>query len=196
MTIEYYDRNFDAFRNRTKDIPVEHLYSAFVAHVPAGGHILVAGCGPGRDTLAFLKRGYRVTAIDASQAMVELASNQTAQPALLLPFEQIDFENEFDGIWASASLLHVPRKQMDDVFRRLIRALKPGGAWYMSFKIGEGERINHDGRFFNDQTDDSFRQLLAGHPVLELIDLFHSPPINPQIEDRSWLHAVVRKVKA
>jgi hypothetical protein len=65
----------------------------------------------------------------------------------------------------------------------------------MSFKIGEGERINHDGRFFNDYTDDSFRRLLTGHPVLELIDLFHSPPLNPQVEDRSWFHAIVKKVK-
>src|SRR6478672_8558352 len=157
MTLDYYNANADGFRERTKGFVLTLQYDAFFARLPAGAHILDAGCGPGRDAKCFLSRGCRVTAVDASPAMVELATRATGLTVRVRPFQQIEFDNEFDGIWAMASLLHVPNAEIDDVFRRLIRALKPGGVWYMSVKVGGGERRNDDGRMFYDYTPDSLR---------------------------------------
>src|SRR3954451_2645856 len=151
MTLDYYNTNADAFRERTKDVDVSHEYEKFLARLPAHpahAHILDAGCGPGRDAAHFSKLGYRVTAIDASAAMVEMAAKATGLPVRLLLFQQIDFVEEFDGVWTMASLLHVPTADVDDVVRRLTRALRPGGAWYLSVKLGDGERRNDDGRMF------------------------------------------------
>jgi SAM-dependent methyltransferase len=129
MTIDYYNRNAYAFQQRTLGRDLQRRYDPFLALLPPGAEILDAGCGPGRDSLAFIQRGYRVTAMDASSAMVDLTTATIGQPALLLPFDQIDFEEKFDGVWASASLLYVPSARIDDAVHRLTRALKPGGVF-------------------------------------------------------------------
>jgi len=189
---DYYDANAEAFRQRTFGNDLTALYDPFTSLLPAGGHILDAGCGPGRDALAFLRRGFRVTAIDASPAMVELASQATGQPALLLRFEEIEFEASFDGIWACASLVHVPRAAIDGVLARLSRALVSGGVLYASLKCGDGERVAPDGRFFSDHDEASLRALLARHPELEILRLDVAPPGNAQ-DGRSWLSTTVRR---
>src|SRR5579863_7193950 len=133
MTIAFYDKNGQEFANRTLHLDMTRSYQRFLALVPENGHLLDAGCGPGRDTRAFLERGYKVTAIDASETMVTLATQLTRQQALKMRFQELAFCEVFDGIWACASLLHVPRHEMDAVFERFVMALKPGGVWYISF---------------------------------------------------------------
>jgi 2-polyprenyl-3-methyl-5-hydroxy-6-metoxy-1,4-benzoquinol methylase len=75
-----------------------------------GGRILDAGCGPGRDALAFAERGYELIAFDASTAMVRVARERVGSRIVvhLMRFEDLNGQSEFDGIWACASLLHVP----------------------------------------------------------------------------------------
>ena len=73
----------------------------------------------------------------------------------------------FDGIWACATLLHVPHAQMDGVFQKFIRALKVGGIWYLSFKIGEGEQIKNE-RLFSYFDAASLKQFIGGYAALEL----------------------------
>ncbi|HEY7088387.1 MAG TPA: class I SAM-dependent methyltransferase [Tepidisphaeraceae bacterium] len=193
MTIEYYNHNAEAFRQRTADRDMSWLYDPFLSLLPPGAHILDAGCGPGRDSLAFLRRGFHVTAADASSAMVEMARAATGLPVLLLPFQQIDFDQAFDGIWANASLLHVPSREIDDVLRRLTRALRPGGILYMSVKLGDGERTTAEGRLFCDYTESSLRAVLAGHPALGVLEIHQTDPAPNQADGKSWLHATLRK---
>jgi SAM-dependent methyltransferase len=193
MTLDYYNRNADAFRQRTAGSITRRFYDPFPALLKPGAHIMDAGCGPGRDSLFFIERGFRVTGIDGSQAMVDMASRATGQAVLLLRFQEIDFCERFDGIWANASLLHVPRTEMDDVLRRLTRALRRGGVMYMSLKIGDGERIHDDGRFFSDYRQQSLREVLAAHPLLEILDMHETPPGPQQADGRSLLHAMVRR---
>jgi SAM-dependent methyltransferase len=96
---------------------VSALYIAFLREIPEGGAILDAGCGSGRDSLAFLRRGYRVVLIDASREMVAAATKHTGQQALFLRFDEIDFTDEFDGIWAYGSLLHVTWRDLHSACR-------------------------------------------------------------------------------
>ena len=88
-----------------------------------------------------------MTALDASEAMAELASRHIGGPVLRMPFDQVRFQERSDGVWVCASLLHVPRPDIADVLERLGAALKAGGAMYASFRYGEGEAIRA-GRLF------------------------------------------------
>src|SRR5215469_8051738 len=102
-TTDYYDRYAAEFCENTFTVDVSALYIPFLRDIPEGGAILDAGCGSGRDSLAFLSRGYRVVSIDASSEMVDAATKHTGQQTLLLSFNEIDFTDEFDGIWACGS---------------------------------------------------------------------------------------------
>ena len=97
---------------------------SFLKLLPKNGKILDAGCGSGRDSLFFKQQGYDVVSFDISKELVDLASRLIGQKVLHMSFGDLDFENEFHGIWASASLLHIPQEEMDDVLEKLSRALK------------------------------------------------------------------------
>ena len=133
-TVKFYDDNAEEFRRQNINVSMEHLYEPFLRNIPSGGKILDAGCGPGRDTKAFLARGYNVVSFDASERMVAFTSQLTGRRALRLRFQEVDFRDEFDGVWACASLLHVSRTEIETILARVIRAVRPGGIVYVSFK--------------------------------------------------------------
>jgi len=188
-TIHHYDENARAFLDGTRDVDMTPLYERFLPRVPAGGAILDAGCGSGRDTLAFRERGYRVTAFDASPELARLAEAHTGQTVHVLRFEDLEWEEAFDGIWACASLLHVPRGQLADAFRRLARALKPGGVLYASFKYGTGDHFR-GGRHFTDLDEEELSRIIARIPDLTVLDTWQTPDQRPGREEESWLNAL------
>lgn len=190
----YYDERADAFYADSVGADMSALYEPFLALLPAGGHVLDAGCGSGRDARAFLDRGYRVTAFDGSKEMAARASQLLGQPVLHLTFQALDREAEFDGVWACASLLHVPRAEMGDVLDRLTRALKPGGTLFLSFKYGDGER-EQGGRFFNDYDEASFARLSAGHPALTPQKVWRTADARPGRAGESWLAALLLRAR-
>ena len=192
-TVKYYDEHADEYVSSTIGVVMESLYQPFLKQLPAGGTILDAGCGSGRDTKALLKHGYKVTAIDASSKMVEAATRLIGYPAKLMYFQQMTFDQEFDGVWACASLLHVPRMQIDEVLNRIKRAMRSGGVCYMSFKEGEGERVN-GGRRFSDFTANNLKTLLAGHADCDVIDIWTTDDVRICRHER-WVNALVRKRK-
>jgi len=90
-TIKFYDDHAEEFHDQTLLAPMDNLYEPFLAYMPQGGRTLDAGCGVGRDSKAFLDRGYQVVSFDASAKMVGLTTELTGQPALRLRFEDVDF---------------------------------------------------------------------------------------------------------
>lgn len=166
----YYRAHAEEFCRNTAKLPLDDIYQPFLDRLSLGAHILDAGCGSGRDTRAFLKKGFRVTAVDVSPELAQLASALTGQPCQVLAFQDMTFRAEFDGIWACASLLHVPRREMSDVLKRFSSALKPGGILYASLKGGEGERVAEDGRFFSYFQEEEFTALLMKHGQFELLN--------------------------
>ena len=158
MSAGYYDQHGEAYFHRTVDLDMGAERARFVAHLLPGASILDAGCGSGRDALAFDRAGYAVTAFDASPEMVRLATEHTGLTVLHLSFEKMTWLEAFDGVWASASLLHVARAALPDAFGRVVAALRPGGVAYASFKLGEDER-EVEGRRFTDMTEGLLRAL-------------------------------------
>src|SRR4051812_32992697 len=120
-TIAYYDRNAADFAAQTADLDLGPLHDRFLVHVGAGGRILDAGCGVGRDALAFAQRGYEVVAFDASPAMARLARARVDNRLVvhLMRFEAMTWLAAFDGIWTCASLLDVPECSFPDVAGRM-----------------------------------------------------------------------------
>ena len=194
QTIQYYDEHADEYVRATVSVNMGSLYEPFLSHVPPSGRILDAGCGSGRDSKEFLGRGYRVTSIDASQKMVHATTALTAQKALRMAFEEVGFSEKFDGVWACASLLHVPLRELPGIIGRLASVLRPSGVFYASFKMGLGER-NQDGRLFTDIDEVTFTSLISGVGELELLRLWHSDDRRPTRNDQ-WLNALLRKAVA
>jgi len=189
-THRYYEDKAEEYLARTSQLDMESLYKPFLELIPAGGTILDAGCGPGRDVIAFLKQGFRVTAFDASAKMVELVSKQTGVVAFQMRFQELNYEQEFDGIWACASLLHVPFCELDDILSMFRRALKTGGICFMSFKQGNGERFD-DGRRFIDFTEATLRQKLADISGVSILRIWGTEDQAGRVGVK-WVNALIR----
>jgi 2-polyprenyl-3-methyl-5-hydroxy-6-metoxy-1,4-benzoquinol methylase len=190
-TIGYYDRNAARFAADTANLDMSALYDRFLRHLSPDGRILDAGCGVGRDALAFAERGYSVVAFDASAEMVRLARERVGDRAEVqhIRFEDVTWREEFDGIWACASLLHVPAAGFPGVATRLTSALRPHGVWYMSVKLGDEERVV-EGRRFANHTEATLRTALAGVGV-NVSEVWVTGDVRAGRTGERWLNAIV-----
>ena len=191
-TIAYYENQAETFFAETVDVDMAPLYARFLARVPTGGRILDAGCGSGRDALAFRRLGYTVTAFEASPTLAQMASEHCGLLVEVRRFQEIDWEDRFDGIWACASLLHVPMAELPEVLGRLGRALKPDGVLYASFKYGAGER-EHGGRRFTDLDEEGLAALVGAVPALAVVETWVTGDRREGREGERWLNAVVAR---
>ncbi|MCE1270582.1 MAG: class I SAM-dependent methyltransferase, partial [Acinetobacter sp.] len=159
QTLDYYDINALGFFESTFKVDMESLYQPFLRYLPDHAVILDLGCGSGRDTLAFKNKGYQVTATDYSQKLVDMASRLTEINVRFESFYDLSEPNQYDGIWACASLLHCERKRLPEVLEKILKALKVNGICYMSFKYGAEDRYK-DGRQFIDMDELQVQNLL------------------------------------
>lgn len=192
-TIRFYDEHAEEYINSTVNTDMRSLYRPFLDLLPDGGAILDAGCGSGRDTKALLDMEFDVVSIDASEKMVEATTRLIGRAAMQLCLQEMDFRNEFDGVWACASLLHVPMAEIDDVLSRIAGALRFGGVCYMSFKEGEGERQDGD-RQFTDFTANSLTDCITSLQSLEIVRIWKSEDVRPN-RTECWVNAIVQKGK-
>ncbi len=192
QTLNYYAENAADFAAGTVNVDFSSTQERFLTRLQPGASILDFGCGSGRDTKAFLVRGYRVTAADGSPELCKIASVFTGIPVRQMLFNELDDVEAYDGIWACASILHVPSAELPDVFRRMITALKPGGNIYTSFKYGtfEGER---NGRLFTDFTEKTFAAFLKQFPELTIEDQWISTDVRPGRSNEKWLNVILKK---
>ncbi len=189
-TVFYYENHAEEFCASTVNADMSGLRERFLSHLPKGAHILDAGCGSGRDAKAFLDAGYTVTAMDASERICREAEKLLSVPVLTMKFEELSLENEFDGIWACASLLHVKREELGDVLLRFKRALKKNGILYASFKYGDGERIK-DGRYFCDYTENTLRIELEDRGYL-ILELFATEDVRENRMGEKWVNVIAK----
>lgn len=148
----------------------------FIKMLPKNARVLDVGCAGGRDSKAFVAKGFRVTGIDASRVFINEAKKYVPKAR----FFQKDLRklvfpaNSFDGIWAQAVLLHLKRNEVPKVLRSFYRLLKPGGVLHVEVKKGKGARYvkealsAHQRRFFTFFTQSELETLVrkAGFKII------------------------------
>ena len=190
--IRYYNENARAYFDSTVALDMGKLYGPFLKHLRPGSKVLDAGCGSGRDSLFFKNQGFQVTAFDASKEMVKLASELLDQKVLLMSFEDLSLTEQYDGIWACASLLHVEKAKLSRVVAELAKHLKDGGVFYISFKYGR-EEYWEEGRYFNHLDEDTLKEILQEVPELRTEQLFISTDVRGYRSSDQWLNAYLIK---
>lgn len=188
-TQQYYADHAEAFTESTQTVDMTALYERFVPYLSAGCSVLDAGCGSGRDAKFFQSLGCKVAAFDASPELAALASEYLGVKVAVQTFQSFAALAQYDAIWCCASLLHVPKAELNDVMQRLARALKAQGVIYMSFKYGDQERVK-DGRFFCDQTEQTITSYLAD---FEICEVWVTGDQRANRGAEKWLNVIARK---
>ena len=191
QTIEYYNNNHQEFTSSTLDVTFSDIQDRFLRRLPKNALILDFGCGTGRDSRYFLQKGYRVEACDGSEEMVKIAERVVGIPVRKMLFSELCEHERYDGIFACASILHVPYKELPDIFLRMEKALKPGGILYVSFKYGRFEGFRSD-RFFTDMDEERLRDILKPKATegLEILELWITGDVRPGRKEERWLNAL------
>ncbi len=191
-TTDYYNSNAQDFIDGTVNVDTGSLRERFLNYVPAGGTVLDLGCGSGRDSKCFKDAGYKVIAIDASQELCIKASEYAGIDVRCMRFEELDDSGKYDGIFACASLLHVPEGDLPGVLTKIKTALKPQGVLYASFKYGDfaGER---DGRFFHDMNEESATELFTSVPGFMIEEMWQSHDVRRD-KDAYWINVIARNI--
>jgi SAM-dependent methyltransferase len=148
-TLDFYDREAEAYSAQCDRLGPSEQLPRFLASLPVSPKVLDLGCGSGRDAVRMVSAGCELTLTDGSAAMAAQCRKRLGLPVRVLRFEDLDYQSAFDGVWASASLLHAPRAALPDVLRRVYAALKPGGLLMASFKAGGQEKWDKLGRYYN-----------------------------------------------
>ena len=150
-----------------------------------------------RDASYFAEQGYEVTAIDASAELIQWAQKHHMSSRISwvhLDFSSIKnqaWENKFTGIWACASLLHVPFLELSFIIKSLLYTLTDDGGMYLSFKYGEGERVDEE-RFFCDMNESSWKAIVAKIPQVIEYKIWLSADKRSGIEN-NWFNINIKK---
>ena len=194
-TIEFYDKEADRYeKERNVILGFEDIYKPFIKLIKPGGLILDFGCGSGRDSLYFLNKGYKVKAIDGSSKMCQITRELCNIEVEEMFFEDFRENDVYDGIWACASLLHLPENTLIEVLNNLSNALKENGYIYVSFKYGEFLGMRHE-RYFHDFSEETFKEILKNVPSLEIEYVYYTDGLLKEQINKKWINIILKKRK-
>jgi SAM-dependent methyltransferase len=191
-TLGFYAAEAEIYAGRARELGEARL-RRFAELLPAGGQVLELGCGGGQDSEALLGLGLDVTPTDGSPELAAQAQKRLGRPVSVLLFEDLAAEAAFDGVWANACLLHVPRPALPGILTRVQRALRPGGAFYASFKAGEAEGRDRFDRYYN-YPDAGWLRTAYGDLGWNRIDIEEDLGGGYDQEPTRWLHATAIKL--
>lgn len=186
----YYEEHASEYVNATITCDMKEQYHFFLKHLPKKGKILDLGFGSGRDMLYFHSLGYEVEGLDPTPTFIKNMEEKGFKVYLLYA-EEMNFKEEYDAIWACASLIHVQRKDLKNTLIKCMNALKKNGILYCSFKYGK-EEITKDDRYFNYLNEDMIKEILLDIP-LSLIDIMISQDVRNERKDEKWLNVLLKK---
>jgi len=156
-TIAVYDAKADDYAKAFSETENEPGLLRFMSRLPKGAAVLDLGCGPGVHSAAMHSCGFRVTATDASAAMVERARTHEGVMVHQSSFSDLREQGVYDGVWANFSLLHEPRSEFPGHLSRIAAALKPEGILHLAMKTGSGESRDQLGRYYTFYSADELR---------------------------------------
>ncbi len=173
-TINYYDLNAQKYSDTTLNVKMSEQIDYFCSKLSPGASILDVGCGSGRDSLFFIKNNFQVTSIDASKELANLASNLIGQKVIVTKIEDFKMEDSFDAVWAMASLLHLKKEDLPKALDNCISSMKKvqTGLFFASFKMGEGESYDENGRFFSYYKEEELSAILKNTGSFDQVEFF------------------------
>ena len=192
--IAHYDQNAVSYNEGTKDHDVSQNINALLRAIKTEPpfHILDFGCGPGRDLQTFTKLGHIATGLEGSQQAAQIAKMKSCCEILVQDFFNLSLpDNTFDGIFANASLFHIPNKLLPKVLSHLWKCLKPNGVLFSSNPRGNNEESWHGDRFGSYHDLAAWRSFMTNAKFTE-IEHYYRPSGLP-IEQQPWLASVWRK---
>ncbi len=182
------------FREATREHDVSQNIEALLRHIRAEPPFLVLdfGCGPGRDLRSFAQRGHRAIGLDGSRAFVAMARAESGCEVWQQDFLRLQLPaSHFDGVFANASLFHVPAQELPRVLGELLATLKPGGVLFSSNPRGPNEEGWRAGRYGAYHDFEAWRAQMT-QAGFEEIEHFYRPPGLPR-EQQPWLASVWRR---
>jgi SAM-dependent methyltransferase len=199
ITINSYNKTAENYFDKVKNFPILQELSIFMDFIKPGGKILDLGCGPGHHAKIFVENGFSVVGIDLSSGMIKIAEREVPQADFfVMDIQNLDLqENEYDGIWASASLFHIPKLLLVDVLQLLKKYLQDSGVLYLSLKEGVGEEIIADSRyegvekFYAYYSEKEIQEILTNSGYKLLLKEFR--PKRESYDTNSWIHVFSQK---
>jgi len=187
-TLSYYNTHAENYAARGLGEQTRDRLEEFATRLPPGGKVLELGCGGGHAIAAFQALGFDVTAVDASVELAKIASKRTGIQVRVMDFEMLDYDEEFDGLWAHASLLHVLTTSREAVLGKVTRCLKLDGYLFASFKESKDDWTDKFGRRFGAMTEDLICTQLEGSGLtIETVECWDGP--TTEGTQTSWIAA-------
>jgi len=193
-TLAHYDQRAEDFWQGTRDHDVRQNMAALLKHIEGTPPfaILDFGCGPGRDLKAFKDMGHEAVGLEGSARFAAMAREYSGCEVLEQDFLALDLPAaRFDGVFANASLFHVPGRELPRVLGELYATLKPGGVIFSSNPRGANEEGWNKGRYGVYHDLEAWRRYLTAAGFAEL-EHYYRPPGLPR-EQQPWLASVWRR---
>ncbi|MHB8428372.1 MAG: class I SAM-dependent methyltransferase [Acidiferrobacterales bacterium] len=194
MTLSHYEQCAVAFRDSTRDHDVGQNISALLRHIQGAPPFVILdfGCGPGRDLMTFSALGHTAIGLEGTTAFAAMARADSGCEVWQQDFLELDLPvGRFDGIFANASLFHVPTQELPRILRQLHAALKPGGTLFSSNPRGENEEGWNHGRYGAFHNLESWRHYMTDAGFTELEHYYR--PAGLPLQQQPWLASVWRK---
>ncbi|NLJ95620.1 MAG: class I SAM-dependent methyltransferase [Clostridiales bacterium] len=189
----FYESNAEEYFNKTYNANMLYEYDRFLNYVAPTGHVMDLGCGSGRDSLFFLQHNYIVDALDSSKKLCELVNKKIGIKPLNCRIQDWKPNIRYDGIWACASLLHLKSDEFETFIRNLQIYLNIHGVLFASVKNGIPTGVCDDGRYYQNYTEASIKNIIDKNPALSLKELWYSQDSFDR-DDFRWMNFIVMKV--
>ena len=170
----YYESNAERYAAETFFADMSEQYQRFLPLLKKGAKILDVGSGSGRDACYFQKQGFQVTALEPSKNLCREIRKVFSGEIVCSDIQSYQPEQRFDGIWACASLLHLPEEEVLRFFEKIDLYLNDDGIVYISGKNGIPTGEAEDGRFFLEFTEQLIDKILTVNKQLRLEQLWYT----------------------
>jgi SAM-dependent methyltransferase len=193
-TLSYYEQRAEDFRAGTRDHDVSQNIGALLRHIEGESPLVILdfGCGPGRDLKTFAGLGHTAIGLEGVASFVAMARADTGCEVWHQDFHRLNLPGKhFDGIFANASLFHVPSQELPRVLQQLHAALKPAGVLFSSNPHGQNEEGWNHRRYGAYHDLEAWRRYMSGAGFME-IEHYYRPTGLPR-EQQPWLASVWRR---